>query len=355
METQKIEDSISRACDESMPRRRHHKNQRSAFWWNREISELWNSCKKQRRKAQRARKTKRPGQEEEEDKCRDARMLLRNAIKQSKRQCWKALCTDVDRDPWGTLYRLVIRKLQVSQGAVAPTDVTTVLKIVEALFPEGAPRESYPRNVAPEVPLFQMSELKLAAKRLVPGKALGPDGIPNEVLRVTIREKRLERGHFPIQWKRQKLVLIPKGKNKNAKAPSLWRPLCMLESTRKLYERMILNRVQLELDDPENEGLLKMQYGFCAGRSTSNSVQVVQKSVDKAFSMKPKPGGFCAVVTLDVKNVFNTANWEHIYQALNKRLPLYLMRVISSYLEDRTLMVEMDDGTKEIEITAGVV
>ena len=236
-----------------MSRRRHHKNQRPAFWWNPEISELRNSCKKQRRKAQRARKSKRPGQEEEEDKYRDARKLLRNAIKQSKRQCWKALCTDVDRDPWGTPYRLVIRKLQASRGAVAPTDVTTVLKIAETLFPEGAPRESYPSNVAPEVPLFQMSRLKLAAKRLVPGKAPGPDGIPNEVLRATIREKPqlilnllntcLERGHFPKQWKRQKLVLIPKGKNKDPKAPSSWRPLCMLDSTGKLYERMIFNRV----------------------------------------------------------------------------------------------------------------
>ena len=128
----------------------------------------------------------------------------------------------------------------------------------------------------------------------------------------------------------------------------------MLDSTGKLYERMILNRVQLELDDLENEGLSEMKYGFHAGRSTLNAVQEMQKSVDKAFSMKPKPGGFCAVVTLDVKNAFNTANWEHIYQALNRRLPLYLMRITSSYLEDRTLMVETDDGTKEIEITAGV-
>ena len=30
------------------------------------------------------------------------------------------------------------------------------------------------------------------------------------------------------------------------------------------------------------------------------------------------------------------------------------MRVASSYLEKRRLMVETDDGTKEIEITAGV-
>ena len=212
----------------------------------------------------------------------------------------------------------MIRKLQASRGAVAPTDVTTVLKIVETLFPEGALRESYPSNVAPEVPLFQMSELKLAAMRLVLGRVPGPHGIPNEVLRATIREKPqlildllntcLETSHFPKQWKRQKLILIPKGKNKDPKTPSSWRPLCMLDSTGKLYERMILNCVQLELDDPEKKGLSVLKYGFRAGRSTMNAVQEVQKNVDNAFSMKPKPGGFCAVVTLDVKNAFNTAN-----------------------------------------------
>ena len=98
-----------------------------------------------------------------------------------------------------------------------------------------------------------------------------------------------------------------------------------------------------------------MQYGFRAWQSTLNAVQEVQKSVDKAFSMKPMPGGFCAAVTLDLTNAFNTANWEHIYQAFNRRLPVYLMRVASSYLENMTLMVETDNGTKEIEITAGVV
>ena len=94
----------------------------------------------------------------------------------------------------------------------------------------------------------------------------------------------------------------------------------MLDSTGKLYERMILNHVQSELDDPEEEGLSEMQYGFRAGRSTLYAVREVQKRVDKAFSVKPNPGGFCTVVTLDVKNAFNTANWEHIYQALHRRL-----------------------------------
>ena len=60
----------------------------------------------------------------------------------------------------------------------------------------------------------------------------------------------------------------------------------MLDSTGKLYERMIFNRVQSELDDQENEELLEMHYGFRAARSTLHALQEVQKRVDKAFSMK---------------------------------------------------------------------
>ena len=101
-----------------------------------------------------------------------------------------------------------IQRVHSSRGTVAPTDVPTVFKIVEALFPRTL-REIYPSDVAPEVPLFQMSELKLAAKGLDSGKAPGPDGIPNEILRAIMREKPqlildllntcLERGHFPKQ------------------------------------------------------------------------------------------------------------------------------------------------------------
>ena len=56
------------------------------------------------------------------------------------------------------------------------------------------------------------------------------------------------------------------------------------------------------------------------------------------------------MVTLDVKNAFNTANWEHIYQALQRRLTEYLIRIASSYL-DRTLIEETEGGFTEVEIT----
>ena len=43
-----------------------------------------------------------------------------------------------------------------------------------------------------------------------------------------------------------------------------------------------------------------------------------------------------------------------IYQALERRLPQYLMRIASSYLEDRMLTVETEGCSTEVEITAEV-
>ena len=66
-------------------------------------------------------------------------------------------------------------------------------------------------------------------------------------------------------------------------------------------------------------------------------------------------GKCCALVTLDVKNAFNSANWGWIKGALAKLgVPSYLARLIESYFSDRLLWYETDDGPKEYIVTAGV-
>ena len=94
----------------------------------------------------------------------------------------------------------------------------------------------------------------------------------NEVLWATIREKPqlildlfntcLEREHFPKQSRNecQKFILKPKGND--PKAPSSWRPLCMFDSTGKLYERIIFNRVQSELAKSSAAGWKHTAYNW---------------------------------------------------------------------------------------------
>ncbi|CAB0040021.1 unnamed protein product [Trichogramma brassicae] len=64
---------------------------------------------------------------------------------------------------------------------------------------------------------------------------------------------------------------------------------------------------------------------------------------------------YCAVVTLDVRNAFNSTRWDNILAAL-RRLPVpdYLLRIIASYFSARVLDFTTDDGPESYEVTAGV-
>ncbi|KAH8332270.1 hypothetical protein KR067_006017, partial [Drosophila pandora] len=58
---------------------------------------------------------------------------------------------------------------------------------------------------------------------------------------------------------------------------------------------------------------------------------------------------------LDIKNAFNTANWSRTLEALRKmKIPRYLLRMVDSYLSNRTLLFDTTEGRKEREVTAGV-
>ncbi|CAB0037384.1 unnamed protein product, partial [Trichogramma brassicae] len=64
---------------------------------------------------------------------------------------------------------------------------------------------------------------------------------------------------------------------------------------------------------------------------------------------------YCAVVTLDVRNAFNSARWDNILAALRRLLvPDYLLRIIASYFSARVLDFTTDEGPESYEVTAGV-
>ncbi|CAB0033930.1 unnamed protein product [Trichogramma brassicae] len=67
------------------------------------------------------------------------------------------------------------------------------------------------------------------------------------------------------------------------------------------------------------------------------------------------PKKYCAVVTLDVRNAFNSAPWDNILAALRRLLvPDYLLRIIASYFSARVLDFTTDEGPESYEVTAGV-
>ena len=189
------------------------------------------------------------------------------------------------------------------------------------------------------------------------------DNIPNVALKTavnTISETYLDmyntclaEGTFPERWKRQRLVLLPKG-NKPPEEPSSYRPLCMLDSSGKTLERFIFNRIEVAT----GHLLADNQYGFRKGRSTIDAINQVVSKGNEAISGKRWKGGskkYCLLVTLDVKNAFNSASWKNICQALDKLdVSAYLKNMIKSYLTNRLLVYDTEDGPKEYQITGAV-
>ncbi|XP_073999982.1 uncharacterized protein [Rhodnius prolixus] len=171
---------VRQACDDSMPRRAKLRRRKTAvYWWTEEIAELRRKCLRLRRIVTRARRRNRDV-EMEHSQFSQARRALKNAIFRSKQLKWEDLKRDVDNDPWGLGYKIVMRKLG-SQSPTPKMDAREMGKIVSTLFPTHPlrSREQY-SPPSEDVPLFTEEELNQAAGSLQNKKAPGPDGIPSE-------------------------------------------------------------------------------------------------------------------------------------------------------------------------------
>lgn len=359
-----LDHALTEACDASMPRKTYSQRRAPCYWWNDEIKDLRKKCLKYRRLVQRARNT--ANFEDLLQTYKVARHELRTSIKGSKRKCFKLLCDEADVDPWGKAYKVVMVKLkgERSPQLMCPK---TLENIVKTLFPArnntliNVPEETNASNI----PRLTSEEVMKACRRFKDNKTPGPDGIPNKVFKlavvkrpdlfVKVFETCLHEGVFPSSWKTQHLVLLPKGKGEIGE-PSAYRPICLCDTKGKAFEKVVYNRLLSHAEN--NGGLSNMQFGFRKYRSTIDAIKVVIDIASEAIEGTRWAGGskeYCAIVTLDVKNAFNTANWSCIWKSLARmNTPLYLRKVIESYFSGRKLRYSTDEGMKYYSVSSGV-
>lgn len=355
---------ISRACDASMPRKAPpRENRPPVYWWCESIANLRAICLRARRRMQRARTEAQ--REERGAAFREAKLALKKEIKSRKRACFESLCESANSSPWGDAYRVVMAK---TKGAIAPQEKSPELlrSIIDVLFPHHPispwPPAPYAADEGEEVARVTNEELAEVVKSFASNKAPGPDGIPNVALKAAVNtdpdmfrttmQRCIDQGIFPDVWKRQKLVLLPKA-GKPPGDPSAYRPICLLDTTGKLLERLILNRLVPYTESAD--GLSNNQFGFRKGKSTLDAIQSVVQTAEVAIEHKRSGIRYCAVVTLDVKNAFNSASWEAIAHALHRlKVPVQLCKLLESYFDGRILLYDTEEGQKSVRITAGV-
>ncbi|PNF41415.1 hypothetical protein B7P43_G14387 [Cryptotermes secundus] len=190
-------------------------------------------------------------------------------------------------------------------------------------------------------------------------KACGIDGIPNECLRHLPRRPLVHLthlfnhcfrlSHFPNTWKEAKIITLPKP-GKDPKFPQNLRPISLLSTTGKLFEKAILKFLHKHIE--ERDLLNASQFGFRARHSTTLQCMRLADHVTLNFNNKMST----AAVFLDIEKAFDTTWHSGLLFKLSKlEFPNSLTKLIGSFLSKRKFRVSVEgEMSTPREMQAGV-
>lgn len=187
-------------------------------------------------------------------------------------------------------------------------------------------------------------EIVSILKNLNIKKAPGPDATTNAALKnlptkqiaeiTNITNACLTSSYFPKTWRHADIIPIHKP-GKNPTFPVNYRPISLLSNFAKVIEKIINKRLNVHSEEViQNE-----QFGFRDGHSAEHQIIRVIEYINDGFNTRRPTGA----TFLDINKAFNKV-WHQgiLYKMINSAFPLYLIKFIKSYLEDRTFCVKLN-------------
>ena len=185
-------------------------------------------------------------------------------------------------------------------------------------------------------------------KFLKRGKAPGPDTIHSEVLRLstttslfhhlaTLFTSSIQLGYIPTAWNLATLHMLLKPD----KLPSLttsYRPISLISSIMKLFERVIEQRLRSHL---EHIGFInKHQSGFRRAKSTDDHLFRLPQSIMDSFSR----GEHVVAAFLDIEKAFDNV-WHNglRFEIFQLDLPTKMTHWVSDFLVGRLIQVNVNN------------
>ena len=189
------------------------------------------------------------------------------------------------------------------------------------------------------------AEVYSELKRLKLGKASGPDGQSNELLKIASRSlapsmtmlfnKILRSSTYPDLWKRANVSPIYKKGNRQEK--NNYRPVSLLPVAGKVLERLVFKRMYTYC--MENNLLTWRNSGFKKMDSTTNQLVYIVNSI---YENLDKNEDTC-LVFLDQSKAFDRIHHPslmHKIKQLGIKGPLF--NLLESYLHNRKMRVVLD-------------
>ena len=147
----------------------------------------------------------------------------------------------------------------------------------------------------------------------------------------------LKINYFPNTWKQAIIIPVIKPK-KDKNLVESYRPISLLCVIGKIFENILYNKLLKFVE--EKEILPNFQFGFRREHSATHQLLRIKKHVKQKLQIKNSTG----MVLLDVHKAFDQI-WTPglIYKLIKLKVPDYLIKIISSFLENRTFNVRIQD------------
>ena len=220
--------------------------------------------------------------------------------------------------------------------------------------PDGEVKTIFEEHDIPTTP-FTIEEYNKVKKKIVSGKAAGPDGIPPEVFKLAnvddimlkFANNLLTKLDKPEQWSINHIQPIPKSGDLSYEGN--YRGIALSSIALKITNKMILNRIQPVLDPL----LRPNQNGFRPGRSTTAHILALRRVIEGVRSHNQK----AIIVFVDFKKAFDSIHRGKMMEIVRKYgVPSKLVDAIDQLYKETYASVLSPDGlTEKFEIKAGVL
>lgn len=197
-------------------------------------------------------------------------------------------------------------------------------------------------------PEFTTLEVKRIVEHLNPNKAPGPDGINASALRhlpsnfiqeiTDIFNQLWEQGDFPTTWKTSTIIGIPKSTRPSSN-PSNLRPIALLPVISKVYEKLLLSRMQIH--EEEHHFLKPEQFGFRKQHSTE--LQILRLTEDIHDNLNKRY--FPLVIFIDFARAFDSVWHDALLLKLCRlQYPPQVIHTIKNFLRNRSYRIKVNDS-----------
>ena len=290
----------------------------------------------------------------------------------ARKKSWQEFCASISDTHEAARLRKILSKepqvpsyLERPDGTWTESGQETLDLLVGAHFPgctevirgggaPGVPEADSCRSIDETV---SGTKLEWAIKAFSPYKAAGIDGVIPAMLQHALNKITpwlldifrgcLRLGYIPTEWRRVRVVFLPKAGRSGHSKPGDYRPISLTSFLLKTLERL----VDLRLRDSLSDGLLsKSQHAYLKGRSVETALHEVVGTIERSLHFKE----YTMAAFVDIEGAFNNVESTAITGRLRALgVDDWMTRWIESMLDGRIIDSTLGTGKIEKRVTRG--